>query len=78
MQAEHGEGLVQCLEQPRIAEIIGADEAIPGSVEHPNASAHAEGWADAGNQVLFGQNTEVVGALKEHFHQIGAGLCSFG
>ena len=59
--------------QTRRTEIIGGDKAIPFPEEDADAGPHAEGRADVGDRVLFGEHAQVVGALEEHLHQIGTG-----
>ena len=72
-QAEHAQGLVEGLHQAGGAEVVGAHEAVALAQKHPQACPHAEGGADAGDRLLLGQYAEVIGALEEHLHQIGAG-----
>ena len=72
-QAEHAQRLVEGLHQARGAEVVGADKAVAITQKHPQACPHAESGADAGDRLLLGQHAEMIGALEEHLHQVGAG-----
>ena len=65
--------MVKGRQQTRFAEVVGGNKAIKAAPEHPHARAHPEGGIDAGDGVLFGQNTEGIGALQEDLNQVGPG-----
>ena len=72
MQAEHAQGLGQGLQQACLAEIVRGDEAVAVSQEDADAGPPAEGGGDARDRLLLGQHAQMIGALKEHLHQIGS------
>jgi hypothetical protein len=57
--------LVKGRQQTRFAEVVGGNKAIKAAPEHPHARTHPEGGTDAGDGVLFGQNTDGIGALQK-------------
>ena len=72
LETEHGEGLIEGALEAGFAEIVGADEAITAITEHPEASSTGERRIHTGDPILFGKQTDVVGALKKHLHQVGS------
>ena len=72
LEPQHGEGLIKGPLKSYFAEIVGAYEAIPAITKHPEASTTGEGWIDTGDPILFSEQTDVIGAFKEHFYKVGS------
>ena len=73
LQPKHRQGLVESPGQAIPREIVGAHEAVPLAAEHPDSSAAGEGRVDAGDVVLFGEQTEIIGSFSKHLDERGPG-----
>jgi hypothetical protein len=65
--------LIEGALQSCFAEVVGAHKAITPCTEHPKTCPAGEGRVDAGDPILFCEQTDVVGALEEHFNEVSSG-----
>ena len=66
--------LIEGTLQSCFAEVVGAHKAItPMHGTLSKTCSAGEGGVDAGDPILFCEQTDVVGALEEHFNEVSSG-----